>query len=102
MITPRGAGGQLEPTGASGWKPRKIWLGIDSALADGVRHTVDGQHVRGDTVIHAMRFGVSDNVIEGRNHDFFQILVDHRFLPEVALAVLHPLEVRSSDTAGVG
>ena len=32
----------------------------------------------------------------------FKLLVDHRFLPEVALAVLHPLEVGGGDAAGVG
>ncbi len=30
-----------------------------------------------------------------------ELLVDHRLFPEVSLAVLHPLEVRSGDAAGV-
>ena len=30
------------------------------------------------------------------------MIVDHRFFPEVALAILHPLEVGSGDAAGVG
>ena len=44
----------------------EIWLGVDSALTDGVRHAVDGQHIGGDPVVHAMGFGVPDNIIERR------------------------------------
>ena len=35
-------------------------------------------------------------------HDSVELLVHHRFLPEVALAVLHPFEIGSGDPAGIG
>jgi hypothetical protein len=34
----------------------KTSLGVDPALADGVCHAIDRQHVSGDPIIHAMRF----------------------------------------------
>src|ERR1039458_7662767 len=37
-------------------------LSVNSALADGVGHTIDGQHVCRDAVIHLVRLGVADHV----------------------------------------
>jgi len=79
-----------------------ILLGVDATLADGIRHAVDRQHVGGDAIVHAVSFRVPDNIIEGRVHNLFQMFVDYRLLPEVSLAILHPLKVRSSNAAGVG
>src|ERR1700690_3777258 len=77
------------------------WLGIDSALANRVRHTVDRQHIRGNPVVHAVSFRVSDHIVERHHHDVPQTLVDLRLFPEVALAILHPLEIRSSHAPGI-
>src|SRR5208283_3886395 len=49
-----------------------------------------------------MSFGVADDVFERRLHDGVQLLVHHRLFPEVALAVLHPLKIRSGHAARVG
>src|SRR5271169_5091618 len=49
-----------------------------------------------------MGLGVAHHVLKRRDHDVLQLLVDDRFLPEVSLAVLHPLEVGGGDAAGVG
>ena len=49
-----------------------------------------------------MRLCVLYDGIERINEDVFELLVHDGFLPEVTLAVLHPLEVGSSDSAGVG
>src|ERR1700720_2996288 len=76
-------------------------LRINSALADGIGHAVDRQHVGGDAIVHAMSFCVSDDVVKGRNHDVPQPIVDLRFLPEISLPILHPFKVRSSNSAGV-
>src|SRR5581483_1101030 len=75
---------------------------VDTTLANSVRHPVDGQHVSGDTIVHVVSLGVAHHVVEGRLHDAFQLLVDDGFFPEVALAVLHPFEIRSGDAAGIG
>src|SRR6185437_13583964 len=40
--------------------------------------------------------------IEAFGHGDFETLVHHRFGPIIALAVLHPLEVRNRNAAGVG
>ena len=48
-----------------------------------------------------MSFRITDNVFESGLHDVLELLVDHRLLPEVALSVLHPLEVGSGHAAGI-
>ena len=40
------------------------FLSVDPALSDRVSHAIDGQHVRRDTVIHAVSLGVTHYVIE--------------------------------------
>ena len=42
-----------------------VVLGVDSALADGVGHAVDGQHVGGDAVVDAVGLGVAHHIVEG-------------------------------------
>src|SRR4051812_40911566 len=68
-------------------------LCVDSALFDGECHAVDGQHIGRDAIVDAMRLGVADHLIERLHHDGLELVIDHRFLPEVSLAVLNPLEV---------
>src|SRR5208282_6308776 len=49
--------------------------GVNSALADRIGHAIDGQHVGCDAIVHLVGLGVADDVPEGRNHDFFQLLI---------------------------
>jgi len=49
-----------------------------------------------------VRSGVGDYVAEAFGHDVVEALVDFGFGPEVAHAVLDPLEVAGGDAAGVG
>src|SRR5438270_4454060 len=77
-------------------------LRVDPALLDGECHPVDGQHVRRDAVIDTVRLGVADYLIERVHHDGLELVVDHRLLPEISLAVLHPLEVTGGHATGVG
>src|SRR6476646_3705161 len=77
-------------------------LCIDAALTNRVSHTIDGQHVGGDSVVDVVRLGVADDIFKRRLHDGVELLVHHRFLPEVSLAVLHPLEIRGGDAARIG
>ena len=55
-----------------------------------------------NTIVYLVRLGITDHVLERRHHDVFQLFVDHRLFPEVALPVLHPLEIRCGDAAGIG
>src|ERR1700716_3835913 len=76
--------------------------GVDAALLGGVGHAVDGQHVGCYTVVDVMSAGVGDDVVEAFGHDVVETLVDLGLGPEVAHAVLDPLEVAGGDAAGVG
>src|ERR1700677_4115825 len=49
-----------------------------------------------------MGFGVGDDIGEAFGHDGVETLVDLGLGPEVAHAVLHPLEVAGGDAAGIG
>ena len=57
--------------------PWKIFfLRVNPALLDGVRHPIDREHVRCDAVVYVMRIRVTHDIIEGRHHDFLELLVD--------------------------
>src|SRR4051794_1493409 len=77
-------------------------LCVNTALANGVRDAIDGEHVSRNTVVYVVRFGVANNVFERRAHDVIELFVDDRFLPEISLTILNPFEVRSGYAAGVG
>src|SRR5690349_2972873 len=77
-------------------------LGVNAALADGVGHAINSQHISGNAVIDGVGLGVFHHRLERLAHDVLQLLVDHGLLPEVSLAVLHPFEVGGGDAAGVG
>src|SRR6266702_7491649 len=99
MSKPR-RNGQAEKKKASTGVEAKSFspvLGVNATLADGIRHPVDRQHIRGDAVVHVMRLRVANHIFERRLHDGVELLVDHRLFPEVSLTVLHPLEIRSGD-----
>ena len=76
--------------------------GVDATLFGGVSYAVDGQHVGGDAVVDAVGSGVVDDVVEALGHDVVQTLVDFSLCPEVAHAILNPLEVAGSNATGVG
>src|SRR5438552_6132943 len=80
----------------------RITSGVDAALFGGVGYAVDGQHVGCDAVIDVVGAGVGDDVVEAFGHDVVEALVDFGLGPEVAHAVLDPLEVAGGDAAGVG
>gem|GEM_PF-3614968 len=63
---------------------------------------VDGQHVGSDAVVDTVSDGVLQDVVEAVDHDAVEALVDFVLGPEVAHAVLDPLEVAGGDAAGVG
>ena len=44
---------------------------------------------------------VGHHVVEAVDHDLFQPLVHHVFIPEEPLAILHPFKIRNSHAAGV-
>src|SRR5438874_458131 len=69
-------------------------LCVNSSLFDGICNAINGQHVRRDAVIDAVHFGVADHIVKCADHEFFELFVYHGLFPEIALAVLHPLEVR--------
>ena len=62
---------------------------------------VDREHVGCDAVIDAMGDGVLQDVVEAVDHDAIEALVDFFLGPEVAHAVLDPLEVAGGDAARV-
>src|SRR5437667_277416 len=76
-------------------------LGVNAALANGIGHAVNCEHVGRNAIVDAVSFRITDNVFESGLHDVLELLVDHRLLPEVALSVLHPLEVGSGHAAGI-
>src|SRR5215472_4246732 len=39
-------------------------LGVNTALANGVRHTINRKHVSCDAIVNVMSFGVTDDVVE--------------------------------------
>src|SRR5437879_3079608 len=75
---------------------------VDASLLGGVGYAIDGQHVGCDAVVDTMILGVRDDVVEAFGHDVVEALVDLGLGPEVAHAVLDPLEVAGGDAAGVG
>src|SRR5260370_23386611 len=77
-------------------------LGVDAALLGGVSYAVDGEHVGCDAVVDVVGAGVGDDVVEAFGHDVVETLINLSLGPEVAHAVLDPLEVAGGDAAGVG
>src|SRR5437879_3581643 len=76
-------------------------LRVYAALLDGEGHAVDRAQIASDAVVPAVRVSVLHDGVKSIHEDVFQLLVDHRFLPEVPLSVLHPLEVGGSHTTSV-
>src|SRR4051812_19686679 len=70
-----------------------LGLRVNSPLFDGVSHAIDGQHVRGNTVVYIVQLGVMNDILKRVHHDVFQLFVDYGLFPEITLPVLHPLEI---------
>src|ERR1700761_2821422 len=75
--------------------------GVDSALLDGESDPVNRQHVSRDPVVDPVRFGVANHVSEALSQDVLELLIHHRFFPEITLAVLNPLEVGGGYASGI-
>src|ERR1039457_6852316 len=88
----------LDPAGtsarATGLPPM---LCVESPKPDGFRDAIEGQHVGGDAVVDTVGLGVLNHRVKTFHHDLFQALVHQLLIPEKALTVLHPLEVRSEE-----
>src|ERR1051325_11384294 len=65
------------------------------------RHTIDRNDVGGDAGIHLELLRGGSDLVEGPHHDALEPPVHRVLVPEVAAAVLHPLEVAHGHTAGV-
>ena len=63
---------------------------------------IDGQHVRGQAIVHGVLVREANHVVEAVDHDFVQASVDELLVPEEALPILHPLKVGDRDAAGIG
>src|SRR5579884_2956088 len=72
---------------------RRLTSRVNSALPDRIRHAINRQHISSDSVVHTMLFGVTTDVVKRADHNIFKLLVHDGLLPEIALPVLHPLEI---------
>src|SRR5579864_5426608 len=77
-------------------------LRIDAAELGGFGDATDRYHVRGPAHVHVVLFRFFQRIAESFGHLALEPLVDFVFFPEVLLEILHPLEIRHRDAAGVG
>src|ERR1700761_8736109 len=75
--------------------------GINSTLLDREGHPVNREHVGRDTVVHRVSLGVAHDVAETFGENGLKLLIHHGFFPEVALPVLHPLEIGCGYSSGI-
>src|ERR1019366_6826844 len=76
-------------------------LRVDTTLFDGEGHTINGEHVGGDAVVHVVSLNIAHYIVKAVAEDGLQLLVDDGFLPEVSLAVLHPFKITSCNAASI-
>src|ERR1700733_13643276 len=50
-------------------------LRINSALPDGIRRAINGQHISGNPIVDAVSFGVPYHVVERSHHYGFELFV---------------------------
>src|SRR5438270_6436248 len=67
-----------------------------------MRYPRNSEHVSRDPVVDAVRVRKMHHVLKGLTQDELKLLIDGGFLPEIALAVLHPFKIRRGNAAGVG
>ena len=77
-------------------------LRIDPAQPVHRRDARDRQHVRRRAHVHLVALRELEHRLEAALHDLAESLIHDLLGPEVAAAVLHPLEVRDRDAARVG
>src|SRR5688572_28167841 len=65
-------------------------------------NTADRQHVRCRTHVDLVLLGELEDIAETAHHDVAQPVVDDLLAPEIATAILHPLEVRDRHAARIG
>src|SRR5215213_1647338 len=75
--------------------------GVDAAQLVHGGNAADGEHVGRRAHVHLVLPGESEHVTEAARHDLLQTAVDRVLRPEVAAAVLHPLEVGHGHAASV-
>ena len=83
------------PARIAGAYEQTIFLCINSALLDGVGHSINRQHIGRNAVVNVMGLRVVHHIVKRGYHDALKLLIYQCFFPEVALAVLHPLKVGS-------
>src|SRR5215469_5114593 len=76
-------------------------LRVNSAQLERARHPIDGYHVCGDAVIHAMTLPIAHDLVEAIFHHVLQPLVHFALAPEESLPVLYPLEITHRHAACV-
>src|SRR5689334_3426358 len=81
--------------------PRSV-LRVDAAKAVYGGNTADRQHVRRRAHVHSVLARKLEHVGKAPRHDLGETIVHRLFVPEIAAAVLHPLEIRDRDAPGVG
>src|SRR5579863_7718 len=89
------------PVVSNSANPATIALRINAPLPDGDGYAINRQHVGCDAIVDVMGLGESNHIVEGLDHDGFELFVDNRLLPEIALAVLYPFKVGRGDATGV-
>src|SRR5256886_17433114 len=77
-------------------KARVLGSGVHAAELDGVDHTLDGEHERGDAERDLVLLGHAGHVVEVGHHEVLQALAHFVLPPEIALAILYPLETGDS------
>src|SRR6185312_1171345 len=66
---------------ASRPRPQCVWLRVDSAQLDGMRHTADGQHVSRNAVVDAVSVREMHHFFKSLAQHEFKLVVDSGFLP---------------------
>src|SRR5579864_759016 len=87
---------------ASRPRPERAPLRVDTTQLDGVSYARNSQHVCRYAVVDAVRVREVNDVFKGLAQDELKLHIHSGFFPEISLAVLHPLKVRSGNAAGVG
>src|SRR6185295_4993903 len=82
-------------------RPRGTASGIHPTQPMHRRHAIDGDDVGGDAGVHLVLLRSGRDLVEGADHDALEAPVHGVLVPEVAAAVLDPLEIAHGHAAGV-
>src|ERR1035441_4713648 len=75
---------------------------INATLLQREGHSIDRQHVGGDSIIHFVMLRVTHNFLETPFDDVLEPVVHFLLAPKKSLPVLDPLEVADGYAAGIG